>query len=274
MGRSSWGRSESRSKYMPDPKPKEKEEIILPPKHVDHKNIYAALSALQGELKPMEKTGTVSFKTRSGDTLEFKYTPLGEIMTVLYPILAKHGLSVRHEIQKEGVEAIVTHETYEESTEAASKIEEVGIGEGKKIDTTFVKITKNQIRSGVIKIGQGGEMKDVGAAITYAKRYSLTAVLGISSEEDKDAALLDQTAENAMMNVMKMSDMKIKNAKTEADLKKIIEGFEKDLKQIEGGKAPALGLKKDQYEILIGQANLCIRQLKDRTDVTVTPTEE
>lgn len=230
-------------------------------RRIEHKNIYAALSALQGEMKPMLKTGHVEYQTSKG-VLKFDFTPLGEIMATLYPMLGRHGLSARHEITKEGVEAIITHETYEEE-DAVSVLTEEGEGASYKSESKHITRVKNQIRSGIIKLGQGGEMKDVGAAITYAKRYSLTAVLGISSEEDKDAELLEQTATNAMANVMEMAKMKLANAKTEADIKKIKDGFEKDLKQIEGGRAPALGLKRDQYDVLIGQAALRLKQIKE-----------
>ena len=63
-----------------------------------HANIYAALSAFQGELKPLPKSRKVTFETRSGGKVEFNYTPLGEIMEAIYPLLGKHGLSVRHEV--------------------------------------------------------------------------------------------------------------------------------------------------------------------------------
>jgi hypothetical protein len=242
---------------------KEIKEIVT---KVDHKNIYEALSALQGEMKPMAKTGHVEYQTSKG-VLKFDFTPLGEIMATLYPMLGRHGLSVRHEITKEGVEAILTHESYTERMEELSMTE----SENKTMVRTYGKMLTNQIRSGVIKLGQGGEMKDVGAAITYAKRYSLTAVLGISSEEDKDAELLEQTANNAMANVMEMAKKKLENAKTEADIKKVKDGFEKDLKQIEAGKAPALGLKKEQYELLVSQADLRLKQIKEGgEDNTIT----
>ncbi len=245
-------------------------EITIAVKKVEHKNLYEALSALQGEMKPMAKSGHVEYQTSKG-ILKFDFTPLGEIMATLYPMLGKHGLSVRHEITKEGVEAILTHETYDEVEAKLSETLENKPGQAEigLTSRTYGKMVKNQIRSGIIKLGQGGEMKDVGAAITYAKRYSLTALLGISSEEDKDVELLEQTANNAMNNVMEMAKMKLGNAKTEADIKKVKDGFEKDLKQIENGKAPALGLKKEQYELLIGQADLRLKQIKEGGDDNV-----
>lgn len=253
----------------------EKIEVVLE-KKAEHKNIYAALSAFQGELKPMAKNGVVEFQTRAGATLKFNYTPLGDIMASIYPILAKHGLSIRHEVTEKGVEAILSHETYTEESvigvetvEKKPHMEEVGL-----IDRSYTIRIKNEIRSGMVKISQGGEMKDTGAAITYARRYTLTMVLGISSEEDKDAELLEQTAKNAMMNVMQMASMKLENAKTEADIKKVKDGFEKDLKQIAGGKAPALGLSKEQYETLVAQADLRIKQIKEGVDTTIVKDEQ
>lgn len=240
-------------------------------KKIEHANIFAALAAFQGELKTLAKTGKVSFKKKnSEEKVEYTYTPLGDIMEAIYPLLAKNGLSVRHELTEKGVEAIVTHETYiEVVTEISDTTSKLGTPRDDRevreqsVMKSSAFHTQNEIRSGIVKISQAGEMKDTGAAITYARRYSLTMVLGISSEEDKDTELLEQTAQNAMMNVMQMAAKKLENAKTEEDIKKVRDGFAKDLKQIEAGKAPALGLKKEQYDTLIGQADLRLKQIKE-----------
>mgnify|MGYP003396060212 CR=1 FL=1 len=67
MDPASWVWSASRSKHMEKEK---KVEIVTPIKHA---NIYSALSAFQGELKPMAKTGTVEFETAKGK-VKFDYT--------------------------------------------------------------------------------------------------------------------------------------------------------------------------------------------------------
>ena len=232
------------------------EENKAPKQQPKHVNIYAALSAFQGELKPMAKSGKVKFPTKTGGVLEFNYTPLGEIMSTIYPILAKHGLSVRHEITKEGVEAILTHETYEHSTYDVM-IQDLRESKDLATETKPFICThkkgedKNQIRSGIVALKGGNEMKDTGAAITYARRYTLTMVLGISSEDDHDAALLEQSAKNAIQTVFDRFKAGIEKATTPEEVKRSCGVLEKDLISIEKGKAPALGLKKAQYDELL-----------------------
>jgi hypothetical protein len=234
---------------MADPKP----ETV-----VKHDNIHAALSAFQGELKPMAKTGEVEFPMKSGNgKVKFNYTPLGEIMAAIYPLLAKHGLSVRHEIvrggtlgTKEGIEAILTHQTYKE--EETENEETVTSPDGTKTERTINSLhSTNELRSGVVFINQGSDMKDIGAAITYARRYTLTMLLGISSEDDKDAELLEQSAQNAVQSMYTRAKKGIEDAATGADTEKALKVLKNDLATLEKGKAPSLGLKKEQYVELI-----------------------
>lgn len=236
---------------------------VAPPKR--HANIYAALSAFQGELKPMAKSGKVEFQTKSGGTLSFTYTPLGEIMSTIYPLLAKNGLSVRHEIGEKGVEAILTHETYK-SPSMSSVIGEFDAIQETSTQKQILLRAENEIRSGLVKVGQAQEMKDVGAAITYARRYTLTMVLGISSEDDKDAELLEQSAKNAVQTVYDRFKAAFEKEKTVAGAEKSIGVLQKDLKTIEGGKAPALGLSKEQYVELIQIGEARIEAIKVNQD--------
>lgn len=233
--------------------------------HTNHENIYAALSAFQGELKPMAKSGHVEFPTKNGtSTVKFDYTPLGEIMTTIYPLLAKHGLSVRHEIAEKGVEAILTHETAQEDSK------KVAVTKANNSDDhdreTYAPVFTNQIRSGVVKVGQGGEMKDVGAAITYARRYTLTMVLGISSEDDKDAELLEQSKENAVQTVYDRFKAGVEKAKTVAEVEKSMSVLTKDLQTLKAGKPPALGMTEIHYEQLIKIGEARIEQIKSNQD--------
>lgn len=243
--------------------PKPATTKVLIAEKQQHANIYAALSAFQGELKPMAKSGEVEFPTKSGNgKVKFNYTPLGEIMSTIYPLLAKHGLSVRHEVTQgttASVEAILTHESYEEKQEMLREIlDPKESGHGTPIDgarelleRNYGTVAKNEVRSGPVRISTGGEMKDVGAAITYARRYSLTMVLGISSEDDKDAELLEQSAKNAVQTVFERFKAGIAKAKTPAEVEKQMVVLQKDVKTLEAGKAPALGLNSDQYTELL-----------------------
>lgn len=216
---------------------------------IAHANIYEALSAFQGELKPLPKTKTVEFPTKSGGKMKFSYTPLGEIMTAIYPLLGKHGLSVRHEMMstegKDGIVAILTHGTTcqkgclsKKTTTPSETSEEYEV------------IKENEIRSGIVPVQKGGDIKDVGAAITYARRYSLTMVLGIASEDDTDITLISESAKNAVSSVFNSLKLALERAKDEKAIDKTLNTLNKDYKAISEGKAPSLGLSKEQYEEL------------------------
>lgn len=211
----------------------------------------------------MAKTGTVEFPTKSGTTVKFTYTPLGEIMSTIYPLLAKHGLAVRHEIGDKGVEAILTHETYDHIQTVATTTQEEGKTE---VADSYVRSVINEIRSGLVKVSQASEMKDVGAAITYARRYTLTMVLGISSEDDKDAELLEQSAQNAVQTVYDRFRAGLEKSKTVAEVEKSIGVLRKDLKTLEDGKAPALGMTLGHYKELISAGEARVEAIKINQD--------
>lgn len=159
-------------------------------------NIYKALSALQKELKPMARTVEV-------DTGKYKYsyTPLDEIMKTLYPLVGKHGLSVRHELTEKGMECVLAHDSGEE------------------------------LRSGAIEVPRSGSMQAIGGAITYARRYTLTMLLGIASEEDTDVKGLEVPSKaKTMKDEAQQLDItaqveKLKACKTLTELKQTWTGF-------------------------------------------------
>lgn len=138
--------------------------------------IYKALSALQAELTPIERTKEVEVRMKTGGVYKFKYAPLDEIMKTLYPLLGKNELSLRHELHAGGIEAVLMHSSGEE------------------------------LRSGAIKVATTGDMQSIGGQITYARRYSVTMLMGIASDEDNDAADLNvpdtkHTAKDAIQNL-------------------------------------------------------------------------
>ena len=113
----------------------------------------AALVAAIGELQNVPKTA-------SNPYFKSKYAPLDGIIESTRPILAKHGLAVMQspvfEDGKAGVETTIVHK------------------DGHSISSTLLLPIKDQSPQGV------------GGAITYARRYSLAAVLGIAAEDDLD----------------------------------------------------------------------------------------
>jgi len=245
-------------------------------KKIEHKNIYSALSAFQGELKPIEKNGTVDFKTKTGEVVNYKYTTLDKVMELIYPLLAKNGLSVRHELGENSVECILTHETTkkgEESVERAIRKIDGGIVETTNRPSYFA----NEIRSGKLLIDtKKGEMKDVGGQITYGRRYTLGLVLGIASEEDKDAELFDQASKNVADYAFRTAKGTLEIANGDK-LDEQIVFLQKELKLAEeleagkGTKAPSLGLKSEQYRELLKVAE---DKKVGKNDTTVVPDEQ
>lgn len=128
------------------------------------KNIAKALAAFQAEVKNPANTETNPF-------FNSKYAPLNDILNLVRPLLSKHGLSVLQSPSGDGqnitVTTLITHES----------------GEWIESDPLTLKADK--------ATAQGA-----GSAITYARRYALSAMLGISSEDDDDGNLASNNKNN------------------------------------------------------------------------------
>ena len=101
----------------------------------------------------------------------YKYTPLPVIMKAVKPVLAKHGLSL---MQRTTAKVAEGNEYL-----AVETIVFDGTGEMVSSGELFFQLD-NIINKG--NIAQSG-----GAIITYLRRYSLSALLGLATEEDTDA---------------------------------------------------------------------------------------
>ncbi len=87
----------------------------------------------------------------------FKYASLGSILKIVRPLLHNSNM--------------IVHWHCEESGAVICRIEHVS----------------SHLLESTCLIKSSDDPKQQGAAITYAKRYSLVALLGIVAEEDKDA---------------------------------------------------------------------------------------
>lgn len=118
------------------------------------KNLAIALAKFQAEVKNPPNTANNPF-------FKSKYAPLSEVLNTTRPILSKHGLSVVQAPSGDGENIVVTTLLLHES------------GEWIESEPLILKADK--------PTAQGA-----GSAITYARRYALSAMLGISSEDDDD----------------------------------------------------------------------------------------
>jgi len=117
-------------------------------------NLAKSLANFQSEIKNPTNTANNPF-------YKSKYAPLSDILNDVRPVLTKNGLSIIQAPSGDGENVVVTTLLMHES------------GEWLESDPLILKAEK--------LTAQGA-----GSVITYARRYSLSAVLGISSEDDDD----------------------------------------------------------------------------------------
>ena len=146
------------------------------------KELATALAKFQAEVQNPANTKRVSTGSFS-----YNYAPLNEILSQVRPLLSKHGLS------------IVQAPTTSENNILVSTMLLHNSGEWIELDPVALKMDKIT--------AQGA-----GSAITYARRYSLSAVLGISSEDDDDGnhAEPKEQKESNKQNKVSLTDSQIK----------------------------------------------------------------
>lgn len=117
--------------------------------------IAAALSAFQGGLKQPELSKEVKVQTRTGGGYKFKYADLSACVKAAAPALKENGLAVTQLITNGQLVTLLTH-------------------------------TSGQWFRSEIAIGNASDYQALGSAITYLKRYSYCAILGIVADSDDD----------------------------------------------------------------------------------------
>lgn len=118
--------------------------------------LATALSRFQGEMPKIDLDATVKVTTKTGGSYDFRYATLANIMVHVRPILAKHGLSVTQGINVDVLETTLLHSS------------------GQSIRYT-------------VPISLDGSMQEVGSRISYLRRYSISACLGVVADDDDDA---------------------------------------------------------------------------------------
>ena len=137
-------------------------EYVDGPGHSDSINeIAPALVAAQGQLVSPRRNRSVRVKTKSGPEYTFRYTTLDAINDMIREPLAANGLCITQRLVQTRPPTLVTRLLHVS---------------GQWIETSMpVQPTNNDPQA-------------LGAAITYVRRYSIVALLNISSDEDDDGA--------------------------------------------------------------------------------------
>jgi len=161
--------------------------------------ISKALAKFQGEVKqPLKDADNPFFKS--------KYVPLENVVEAISSIAPNHGLSfvqwaLNDENGRVGVATMLMHDS----------------GEFIEFDPVFINAEK--------QTPQGA-----GSLITYLKRYSLSAVFGITSDQDDDANESSGNNQNNQKNNKNLSEAQVKRLYAigksvqvnAADIKKVI----------------------------------------------------
>lgn len=128
-------------------------------------NLAEALAKAQSVFKPPKKDRHVDFSPKTGGRVKYSYADLSDVIAAVTEPLAKNGLAVIHQLDylndSYGLKTSLVHSS------------------GQLISTWYPlpDPSKQQIRA-----------QEFGSALTYARRYSLSSLVGIASEEDDDGA--------------------------------------------------------------------------------------
>lgn len=131
----------------PEPAPQPRRELG---------KLFEALSKAQGEFPEIKKDKRVKVRTKDGGQYEYSYADLSSIHKAVSPVLSKHHLCVTQTVGAGFIKTILGH-------------------------------SSGQYLSEVMPMSApSGRPQDLGSLITYYRRYQLSAILGISSEDDDD----------------------------------------------------------------------------------------
>lgn len=127
--------------------------------------ISAALAKAQASLGAAPKNREVTVKTRTGSEYKFKYATLDGIIEHVRPALTSNGLWFTQTLEETG---------------------------GKySLVTTLLHDSGQSIASHTPLLVAGGGNQEFGSALTYMRRYALSAILGIAADDDDDGNMAD-----------------------------------------------------------------------------------
>ena len=142
--------------------------------------LAGALAKAQGMFGTVSKTKSVQVRMKSGGTYSYKYADLGDIIAATRKPLAENGLAVTQHVMFEGRTARITTMLFHSSGECMSFVLDMDVNE------------------------KGPQA--LGSAITYGRRYTLSSLLNIASEDDEDGNLAN--ANETVNNDKEISELK------------------------------------------------------------------
>lgn len=136
----------------------------------DIKDISKALCIAQSEFKPVVRDKEVTVKTDKG-TYKFKYAELASVVDAIKDSLNKNDLVYSHSIQ---------------ATE-----------NGQQLVCTLYHSSGQWISSSYPLVGDFKAHQAIGSAMSYGRRYTLSSLVGVVSEDDDDGVIATAKKESA-----------------------------------------------------------------------------
>lgn len=119
------------------------------------KGFYDALAKAQGAFQPIRRDKTVSVRTKAGGTYSFSYAPLEAILRATLPALNKEDFALVQRVEEDHLVTTLYH------------------GQG-------------QLHGSIKILVSDSGPQAYGSALTYARRYGVTLLLGICADDDDD----------------------------------------------------------------------------------------
>jgi len=152
--------SDQQTETAGEQKPTDTEQKA-PPRERTIGQLAAALAKAQGQFTSPKKDIEVTVRMKNGGQYSFKYADLAAIWNVVRKPLSENGLAVIQPLVQRGdgvfVRTILAHEAGE--------------------------VIRQELFAGNVN----QDIKDLGGKITYVRRYCLSSMLGIASEDDVDS---------------------------------------------------------------------------------------
>lgn len=122
----------------------------------------AALAEFQAKVGAVPRSKEVTVQTKSGGSYKFKYAPHEAIIEAIRVPLGEAGLSVSQHLSSlpDGIPALRTVLLH---------------SSGERIEDTFPLPTNERMTA-----------QELGSAVTYIRRYALSAILGLATDDDDD----------------------------------------------------------------------------------------
>jgi hypothetical protein len=162
---------------------------------------FAALSAFQDECPEIHKSKKAKIATASGGSYEYTFAPLEEITRTIRPVLHRHGLAY----------SWTTEPGQNGALNVVCVLRHI---DGHSESARFPVPTESPSKMSAAQKN--------GAALTYGRRQSLIAVLGLTTSDDTDGAPAHEEDEDVFLTTEQMDTIGARLDEVGADFQRFL----------------------------------------------------